>query len=91
MKKKVIKYLLTGIGVAILRKRDPVITDAINDVYARYDLDVENNEQHAKIANDYTALAYGIAALLWPLVIVDSIVDFVASDVLKLYDRTEKL
>lgn len=87
--KKVIKYLLTGIGVAILRKRDPVITDAINDVYARYDLDVKNNEQHAKIANDYTALAYVAGVLLWPLVIVDSIVDFVASDILKLYDRTE--
>ncbi len=89
--KKLIKYLLTGIGVAILRKRDPVITDAINDVYTRYDLDVENNEQHAKIANDYTALAYVLAALLWPVVVADSIVDFVASDVLHLYDRTEKL
>ena len=89
--KKVIKYLLTGIGVAILRKRDPVITDAINDVYARYDLDVKNNEQHAKIANDYTALAYGLVVLLWPVVVVDSIVDFVASDLLELYDRTEKL
>lgn len=89
--KSSIKYLLTGIGVAILRKRDPVITDALNDLYARYDLDVENNEQHAKIANDYTALAYVAAALLWPVVIFDSIVDFLASDVLKLYDRTEKL
>ena len=87
--KKVITYLLTGIGVAILRKRDPVITDAINDVYARFDLDVKNNEEHAKIANDYTALVYVIAGLLWPVVIVDSIVDFVASDILKLYDRTE--
>lgn len=87
--KKGIKYLLTGIGVAILRKRDPVITDALNDLYARYDLDVKNDKKHAKIANDYTALAYGIAALLWPVVIVDSIVDFVASDILKLYDRTE--
>ena len=89
--KKGIKYLLTGIGVATLRKRDPVITDALNDVYARFDLDVKNNEQHAKIANDYTALAYVAVVLLWPLVIVDSIVDFVASDVLQLYDRTEKL
>ena len=89
--KKLIKYLLTGIGVAILRKRDPVITDEVNDVWARYDFDVENNEQHAKIANDYTALAYGLVVLLWPVVVVDSIVDFVASDVLKLYDRTEKL
>ena len=89
--KKVITYLLTGIGVAILRKRDPVITDAINDVYARCDLDVENNEQHAKIANDYTALVYGLVVLLWPVVVVDSIVDFVASDILKLYDRAEKL
>lgn len=87
--KKVIKYLLTGIGVAILRKRDPVITNAINDVYARYDLDVENNKQHAKIANDYTALAYIAVVLLWPVVVADSIVDFVCGDILKLHDRTE--
>ena len=89
--KKVIKYLLTGIGVAILRKRDPVIMDAFNDLYARFDLDVENNKKHAEIANEYTAFGFIAAALLWPVVIVDSIVDFVASDVLKLYDRTEKL
>ena len=89
--KKGIKYLLTGIGVAILRKRDPVITDAVNDVWAKYDFDVKNDEEDAKIVNGYTALAYCAAALLWPVVVVDSIVDFVASDVLKLYDRTEKL
>lgn len=69
--KKGIKYLLTGIGVAILRSRDQKIADEVEDCYVSHGFDMENKE-HVRIMKWNNLITYAIIALIWPVVIVDS-------------------
>lgn len=69
--KKGIKYLLTGIGVAILRSRDQKIADEVEACYVSRGFDVENKE-HIRIMKRNNLIVYAIIALIWPVVIVDS-------------------
>ena len=69
--KKGIKYLLTGIGVAILRSRDQEIANEVEDCYVSRGFDVENKE-HIRIMKRNNLITYAIIALIWPVVIVDS-------------------
>lgn len=69
--KKVIKYLLTGIGVAILRSRDQKIVNEVEACYVNRGFDLENKKDviFMKRAN---LITYAIIVLIWPVVIVDS-------------------
>lgn len=69
--KKGIKYLLTGIGVAILRSRDQKIANEVEDCYVNRGFDVENKE-HVIFMKRNNLIVYAIIALIWPVVIVDS-------------------
>lgn len=71
MKTKVIKYLLTGIGVAILRSRDQEIANEVEACYVNRGFDLENKKDviFMKRAN---LITFAIIALIWPVVIVDS-------------------
>jgi len=69
--KKGIKYLLTGIGVAILRSRDQKIVDEVEDCYVNHGFDLENKE-HVRLMKRNNLITYAIIALIWPVVIVDS-------------------
>ena len=70
--KKGIKYLLTGIGVAMLRSKDPEIADNVKVDYAAYGLDV-NNKKDIKYIKMAELAPWVLIALLWPLTIVDSL------------------
>ena len=69
--KKVIKYLLTGIGVAILRSRDQEIANEVEACYVNHGFDMDNKKDviFMKRAN---LITYAIIVLIWPVVIVDS-------------------
>ena len=69
--KKGIKYLLTGIGVAILRSRDQKIVNEVEACYVNHGFDL-NNKKHVRIMKHGNLIAYAIAVLIWPVVIVDS-------------------
>jgi len=71
MKKKVIKYLLMGIGVSILRSKDPEIADNVKVDFAAYGLDV-NNKKDIKYIKMAELAPWVLVALLWPVIIVDS-------------------
>ena len=71
MKKKGIKYLLTGIGVAILRSRDQKIANEVEDCYVNHGFDMDN-KKHVRIMKRWNLIVYAIIALIWPVVIVDS-------------------
>lgn len=75
--KKGIKYLLTGIGVAILRSRDQKIADEVEDCYVSNGFDMENKE-HVIFMKRMNLITYAIIALIWPVVIVDSYCGLVA-------------
>ena len=69
--KRVIKYLLTGIGVAILRSRDQKIANEVEDCYVNHGFNLDN-KKHVKIMKRNNLITYAIIALIWPVVIVDS-------------------
>ena len=69
--KKAIKYLLTGIGVAILRSRDQRIADEAEDCYVNHGFDLENKKD-VILMKRANLITYAIIALIWPVVIVDS-------------------
>ncbi len=75
--KKVIKYLLTGIGVAILRSRDQKIATEVEDAYVSHGFDMENKE-HVIFMKRMNLITYAIVALIWPVVIVDSYCGLIA-------------
>ena len=69
--KKGIKYLLTGIGVAILRSRDQKIANEVEDCYVNHGFNLDN-KKHVRIMKRNNLIVYAIIALIWPVVIVDS-------------------
>lgn len=69
--KKGIKYLLTGIGVAILRSRDQKLADEVKTCYVNHGFNLDNKE-HIRFMKWSNLITYAIIALIWPVVIVDS-------------------
>ena len=69
--KKGIKYLLTGIGVAILRSRDPKIANEVEACYVNHGFNLDN-KKHVRIMKRSNLIVFAIIALIWPVVIVDS-------------------
>ncbi len=69
--KKAIKYLLTGIGVAILRSRDQDIANEVEACYVNHGFDMDN-KKHVIIMKRCNLIVFAIVALIWPVVIVDS-------------------
>ena len=69
--KKSIKYLLTGIGVAILRSRDQEIANEVEACYVNNGFDMEN-KKHVIFMKRMNLITFAIIALIWPVVIVDS-------------------
>jgi len=75
--KKGIKYLLTGIGVAILRSRDQKIVNEVEDCFVNHGFNLDN-KKHVRIMKRNNLIVYAIIALIWPVVIVDSYCGLIA-------------
>lgn len=72
---KALLYVATGVGVVKLRTKDrKIIEIAAND----FDIDMD------VYLKKYKHLVYTVFVLVWPAIIVDNLLEFVADDIFKL-------